>query len=316
MTCSTLRVKDKLDCVMSISSKYVVVVTNPYGDRRRRKMKVFRTTDSVELLEVDAIGFVTAFLEKDFLLMRGEKENGKGRIRSVWDLSRRTPIKVHDQEEPRVRGPDVYDKFRKEIFSSDGQHYYGKKLRLDQRGKLIADEQKPLDNVVCFSDSLYITKDGSMMMLDGNKYNQVANLRGECFEISPDVKRIVSVSKGRQNHIRISVWSSDDGSLLHEDQHQLPGDCRSFGHNKPSFKINEKFVLVALTRQPDEIPCLLAYHLDKLVAGKPEPKCLVLDQMGPLYEAPQLEVEGNLATVAGKANYENVVKHLNINLDF
>ena len=36
-------------------------------------MKVFRTTDSVELLEVDAIGFVTAFLEQDFLLMRSEK---------------------------------------------------------------------------------------------------------------------------------------------------------------------------------------------------------------------------------------------------
>ena len=74
---------------------------------------------------------------------------------------------------------------------------------------------------------------------------------------------------------------------------------------------------MALTRQSDEIPCLLAYDLDKLLAaGKPDPRCLVLDQMGPLYEAPQLEVEKNSATVAGKAKSENVVKHLNIDLDF
>ena len=80
MTCSTLRVKDKLDCVMAISRQYVVVITNPHGNRRRRKMMIFRTTDDAELLELDAFGFVTAFLEQDFLLMRSEKECKAGRI--------------------------------------------------------------------------------------------------------------------------------------------------------------------------------------------------------------------------------------------
>lgn len=311
MTCSTLRVKDKLDCVMEISTQYVVVITNPHGDRRRRKMNVFRITDNAELLDLQVFGFVTAFLEKDFLLLREEKEYGEGRVRSVWNLSRRPPNKIGEIKEGRLRGSDVYDRFGKEILSG------GRKFRIDQWGKPISLEHPNINYVVCFSDPLYIINDGSMMRLEGNLSNYVANLVGESFEISPDRKRIVSVAKGRQNHIRISVWNSEDGNRLHGEQHQLPGVCSSFGHDKPSFKLTEKFVLVAITRLSDEIPCLLAYDLNKLlVEGKPEPRCLELDQMGPLYEAPQLAVENNFATVAGKTKSENVVKHLNIELDF
>ena len=205
----------------------------------------------------------------------------------------------------------MYDRFRKEILSG------GRKFRIDLRGKPISLEHPNINYVVCFSDPLYILKDGSMMRLEGNQYNHVASLVGESFEISPDRKRIVSVARGRQNHIRISVWSSEDGTRLHGEQHQLPEVCSSFGHAKPSFKVTERFVLVAITRVSDEIPCLLAYDLDKLlVEGKPEPRCQELDQMGALYEAPQLAVENNFATVAGKAKSENVVKHLNIRLDF
>ena len=273
-------------------------------------MTFFRTTDSGQLLEIDAFGFVTAFLEQDYLLMRSEKQTGQGRVRMVWDLSSGSPTKVFERGEPPLHCSDVYDKFRKEILSG------GHKIRIDHHGNLNSVKHQNLNYVVCFSDPLYITEDGSLLRLYGEEYRQVVHLVGDSFEITPDMKRIVSVAKGRQSHIRISVWSSDDGAKLHKEEHLLPADCGSFGHKKPSFQVTEKIVLVAVTRAADEIPCLLLYDLDKLLEeGKPEARCLVLTQLGPLYEAPQLAVEGNLATVAGKAKQENVVKHLNMDLD-